>query len=64
MSKDDLREKFNAFDNSKQLGSCMDPDTGRVLYRGIAGPGTIEFSYDPEEEEVINGRKRKIDMCR
>ena len=61
---DERVQDFKDFAFSKRWGSEQDPDTGMVLYRGQAGPGTIEFSYDPETHEVVNGSVRPIDICR
>lgn len=60
-SNKDRSEEFNRFAHSNEWGSCENPETGRVHYRGAAGPGTIEFSYDPDKEEVVNGSVRPID---
>ena len=63
-SYEEQRNDFKDFYYSKRWGSETDPDTGRVHYRGGAGPGTVEFSYDPSTHEVVNGIVREKDMCR
>ena len=56
--------EYSEFERSSIHGRCLDPDSGLMLYRRPAGPGTMEVLYDPEIEEVVNGVVRKIDMCR
>jgi hypothetical protein len=40
-----------------------DSDSGLATYRGFAGPGDIEITYDSNEYEIVNGRLSKIDIC-
>ena len=56
-------QRFRDFSYSSERGDCYDPDSNLRRYRGSCGPGTVEFSYDPETQEVVNGQVREIDIC-
>lgn len=59
-SAEDLHRIFKMSDN---LGQSKDPNTGLVHYRGYDEVGKVEFVYDPQYEEVVNGRVQHKDFC-